>query len=202
MARAKGVVTLTEQQRAILERLSRSRTEAQRLVERAQIILMSAEDRLNVEQAEEIGVNHQRIRRWRCRWADRQEGLAAAEAEGASTRDLEALIIEVLSDDYRSGTPPRITPEQIAQIIAVGCEQPSECGRPVSHWTPRELADEVVKRGIVDRISPRHVARFFGGGRSEAAPVPLLAQRQDQGRRSRGVRRGRAGGLRGVRDGG
>lgn len=202
MARAKGVVNLSAQQRAILERLSRSRTEAQRLVERAQIVLMSAAGQLNVEQAEKLGVNHRRIRRWRRRWADRPEGLEAAEAEGASPRDLEALIVEVLSDDYRSGTPPRFTPEQIPQIIAVACEQPSDCGRPVTHWTPRELVDEVVKREIVDRISPRHVARFFGGGRSETASVPLLAQCQDEGDRSLRVRLGRSSGLRGVRDGG
>jgi transposase-like protein len=37
----------------------------------------------------------------------------------------------------------------------------AECGRPVTHWTPRELADEAVKRKIVSSISPRHVGRFL-----------------------------------------
>ena len=54
--------------------------------------------------------------------------------------------------------------EQLTQIIAVACEQPEECGRPVTHWTPKELADEVVKRGIVDTISPRHVDRLLKRG--------------------------------------
>jgi len=31
----------------------------------------------------------------------------------------------------------------------------------VSSWTPRELADEAVKRGIVTSISPRTVERFL-----------------------------------------
>ena len=42
----------------------------------------------------------------------------------------------------------------------MACETPEKSGRPVSHWTPRKLADEVVKRGIVPSISVRHVGRF------------------------------------------
>jgi hypothetical protein len=33
--------------------------------------------------------------------------------------------------------------------------------RPISHWTPRELADEAIQRQILTRISPRHVGRFL-----------------------------------------
>ena len=54
--------------------------------------------------------------------------------------------------------------EPLAMIIAVACELPEDCGRPVTHWTPREWVDEVVKRGIVDSISPRHVDRLLKGG--------------------------------------
>jgi hypothetical protein len=31
----------------------------------------------------------------------------------------------------------------------------------VSHWTPTELAAEAIKRGIVEKISPRSVGRFL-----------------------------------------
>lgn len=187
MAHAKGKVLVSDRVRAILERIARAKKEQQQLVERARIVLMSAEGQLNIKQAQAIGVDSQRVRRWRRRWEAKQAGLAAAEAEGAKDSDLEALVVEVLSDGYRSGAPARITPEQVASIIAVACEPPSECGRPVSHWTPRELAAEVLKRGIVDRISPRHVARFFRGGRSQATQVQVLAQPQDKRQRSRGV---------------
>ena len=37
-------------------------------------------------------------------------------------------------------------------IITVACEPPEKSGRPVTHWTPRELTDEVIKRGIVASI--------------------------------------------------
>ena len=39
-----------------------------------------------------------------------------------------------------------------------------DSGRPITHWTPPELADEAKKRGIVESISPRSVGRFLGRG--------------------------------------
>jgi putative transposase len=50
--------------------------------------------------------------------------------------------------------------EQWCQIIALACEPPEASARPISHWTPRELADEARKRGIVATISARHVGRL------------------------------------------
>lgn len=40
-------------------------------------------------------------------------------------------------------------------------EDPNDSDRPISHWTPSELAEEVVGRGIVETISPRSVGRFL-----------------------------------------
>ena len=41
--------------------------------------------------------------------------------------------------------------------MAVACEPPGDSGRPLSQWTPRELAEEAVQRGIVPSISARTV---------------------------------------------
>lgn len=71
------------------------------------------------------------------------------------------MIIGVLSDATRSGGSLKFSPEQVAQIIALACEPPSDGGLPVSHWTPPELALEAANRGIADRISPRQVDRFL-----------------------------------------
>jgi len=43
------------------------------------------------------------------------------------------------------------------QIINPACRLPEQCGRPVTAWTPRELAEEAVGQGIVAAISPRSV---------------------------------------------
>ena len=45
--------------------------------------------------------------------------------------------------------------------MAVACELPEQSDRPITHWTTRELADEVIKREIVPSISVRTVGRFL-----------------------------------------
>ena len=100
--------------------------------------------------------------------------LSEVEAE-EEEKQLGTLIGTVLSDAPRRGRPITFTPEQICQIVAVACESPQACGRPVTQWTPGELADEVIKRGIVESISPRSVGRFLKRSRSETPSVSVLA---------------------------
>jgi putative transposase len=154
-------IELTPRQRAVLEPLANAKTAPQQLVERARIILMSADARENQEQANKLGVDRQRVRRWRWRWARASTKLARAEAAGATDKDFEKLVLGVLADKLRPGVPPKFTPEQVAAIIALACEPPADSGLPISHWTPPELAREAIKRGIVEAISARQVDRFL-----------------------------------------
>jgi len=166
MARA-PTLTLSTRQRGILERWRRNKADTPaRLVERSTIILLSADGVSNEGIGRQLRVDRQRARRWRTRWVAAEERLAAAEQEGANDKDLAALLRELLSDEPRPGGPSTFTAEQLTQIIAVACELPEESGLPVTHWTPQELADEVMKRGIVETISARHVDRLLKGGTS------------------------------------
>ena len=117
-----------------------------------------------------------------------------AEQDNASAPQLLALIEDILDDGDRPGTPPTFTPEQVVQIVAVACEPPEKSGRPLSHWTTRELADEVKKRQIVADIHPTTVGLFLKRGGLAAAPQPLLAQQQPG--RSGSVPAASGGGLR------
>ncbi|MFH1530145.1 MAG: helix-turn-helix domain-containing protein, partial [Pseudomonadota bacterium] len=117
-----------------------------------------------VEQGRQLGVDQQLARRWRRRWLEAYERLEMAEEKGASDKDLEKLLVEVLSDRLRAGVTPTFSAEQLTKIIAIACELPEESGRPVTHWTPKEVANEAIKRGIVETISPRHVDRLLKGG--------------------------------------
>jgi transposase len=74
---------------------------------------------------------------------------------------LRAALSRVLSDAPRSGSPGKFTAEQLTQLFAVACEDPKESGRPITDWTPRELAAELQKRGIVVAISPSQVRRLL-----------------------------------------
>ena len=81
---------------------------------------------------------------------------------GASDKALTTMIVVALqSITPRSGTPATFMVEQIVQIVAVRREDLADLGRPVSHWMPREVAEEVRKRGIVETISTRSVGRFL-----------------------------------------
>jgi len=173
-------ITLTRRVRAVLERMARATTIEFRLAERVRIVLRSANDERCVDQARALGVDAQRVRRWRRRFAGAAELFAGAEAQEATDDELEGLITEVLGDEYRCGVPPKFTPDQIAQVIALACEEPEKFGIPVTHWTARDLARAAKEQGIVDDISPRHVGRFFRGGRDQASPVKVLAQPKDR----------------------
>jgi putative transposase len=180
MGRQAPTLVVSARQGVILERLARQRTMERRLAERVQIVLWSAEGKPTVEQASALGVDAQRVSRWRHRWNEASERLAGLEADGVSDQKLEEILLEVLADEDRSGAPPKFSAEQLAQIISLACQDPKTLGLPVTHWTPRELALEAQRRGIVASISPRHIARFFGGGRASSSSVALLAQPEDR----------------------
>jgi len=170
-------IELTVRQRKILERLARRETSTQRLVRRCNIVLAAAEGGNNAQVGQRLNIQRGTARTWRERWVAAAAGLLLAEEEGIDDKALTELIEQVLADEPRPGAPGVFEPEQIVQVIAVACEEPQESGRPVTHWTPRELADEVVKRGIVTSISPRSVGRFLKGSGLEAPSEPLLAAR-------------------------
>ena len=107
MALAKGIVVLSVAQRAALERLVRAYTTPQHIAERARIVLMSAESKLNVVQAAALGVDPQRVRRWRVRWAACQPAIAAAEADQGEDVYIDDLVLSLLADEQRAGRKPR-----------------------------------------------------------------------------------------------
>lgn len=163
-------VVLSVRLRGVLEQLARRQTSAQRLVRRLQIVLAAAAGRNNEAIARQYGLDRSTVRIWRTRWLVSAPHLEAAITAGDDDRLLARLVSDALEDAPRAGAPPTFTAEQVVQIVALACEPPPASDRPVSHWTPRELADEAVKRAIVPAISPRSVGRFLGSGR---APTPL-----------------------------
>ena len=147
------VIELTESVRQGLMALTRRHTIPQQIALRARIILAAAKGNNNCEIARQWGISVDMVRLWRGRWI----GLQAASLEDLNLEDR-------LTDVPRSGRPAQITPEQQCQIVALACEAPSISGRPISQWTGREIADEIVKREIVTRISPRHASRLLKRG--------------------------------------
>src|SRR5712692_7059376 len=146
---------LTLDERRDLTALVRRHTAPQQLVLRARIILLAADGLNNSQIARTLGLEADTVRLWRQRW---QTWQAVALADRS--------VAERLTDAPRSGCPARITPEQGCRIVALACEAPSAAGRPISQWTGREIAAEIVSRGIVPTISGRHAARLLKRGTS------------------------------------
>lgn len=168
-------IVLTERQREILESIARRPTSTQQQVLRARIVLQTAKGKTNLQIAADLGIDRDTVSKWRSRWAGAREALAAVEEQTEQGKPLREQIEQILRDAYRPGSPGKFTAEQVCQIISVACEDPEESGRPVSDWTPRELAEEVIQRNIVPSISPRQVGRFLKSGRLETASHAVLA---------------------------
>jgi transposase len=147
-----------------LEQLIKRYKVGQQIVLRARIILAAAEGKSNCQIARELGVSRQMVRLWRERWLQLQP-IALSELS----------VEERLEDLPRPGAPARITAAQRCQIEALACEKPEASERPISHWTGREIADEIIKRGIVTQISARHAGRLLKRSGSQTAFDPLLA---------------------------
>src|SRR5262245_11264114 len=171
-------VALPARQRALLQQLQQRQTAPQRLARRVAILLALDAEPCVEAAARRLGLTRLTVRHWRDRWLAAAAGLRQAEQDQATDRALLCLIEQALDDAPRPGGPATFSPEQVVAVVAVACEPPGRSGRPISHWTGRELADEVKKRRIVDDISPRSVGRFLKTGRVAAAQEPLLAQRQ------------------------
>ena len=170
-------ISLTENQRAALQEIVRGRLTPQSEALRARIILEADSGARNAHIADNLHIQRQTVRLWRNRWADKAEIIEQIEAKEDSKK-LCASIREVLADDSRSGCPPKFTADLICRIVALACTSPADFDRPISHWTARELADEPTKRKIVERISLRSVARFFGSGRPQTPQVSILAHQR------------------------
>jgi len=146
---------LSEAERTELERLVKRHTVSQQIALRGRIIQAAAAGKNNSQIAKELQVGRQMVRVWRERWLHLQ---------AITLSDLS--VEERLEDLPRPGAPLQITADQRCQIEALACEKPEGSERPISHWTAREIADEIMKRGIVERISARHAGRLLKRGRS------------------------------------
>ena len=140
-------IDLPQAEREQLQQLVKRHRTPQQLAKRARIILMADEGCSNHEIARQLQLTRDTVRLWRRRWAV---------SEG-----LDLLSEERLSDLERPGAPAKFSLEQVTQLYAVACEDPKASERPISQWTSRELAAELVKREIVESISVRHVGRLL-----------------------------------------
>jgi len=147
------VVDLSAAERQALEKLVKAHSTEQQLAQRARILLTASQGLNNEQIGRELHVGVDMVRYWRQRWL-----------AGQAIPLRELSVEERLHDLPRAGKPSAITADQLCQIMALACEKPEQSARPISQWSGREIADEIMKRGIVAQISPRHAARLLKRG--------------------------------------
>jgi transposase len=160
MSGSAAKLLITERQQAVLRRMAAAPTSPVRLAQRAEVILRAFERQENQAIAAAIGLDPTAVGLWRRRWVRAWPKLVAIECTETHAAFRRA-IQDVLSDRPRSGNPGKFTPEQVTQILALACEPPQRSGRPITHWTYKELADEARERGIVPSISEAQVGRYL-----------------------------------------
>jgi transposase len=130
---------LTAEERQAVARLAHSRTDAARLVPRAQLIERLADGEPPGAVAEQVGMSRNQL----------YQGLHRFNAEG----------LEGLHDRPRKGRPPTYSPEQVAEILATALTSPQELGLPYGCWTLdrleaylNEQKGSAIKRSRIDEI--------------------------------------------------
>ncbi len=133
--RVAPTVTLTDQQREMLEQWARGRSLPARQVERARIVLLAATGRQDLEIAGELGISNQKAARWRKRFL--AAGMAGLE-----------------KDAPRPGRTPSIPAATVQKVIRLTTQ---ERPRNATHWSTRSMAAAVgISEASVRRIWKAH----------------------------------------------
>ena len=113
-------ITLTDEERAMLEEIVRAPTSEQRMVTRAPVVLAAADGKPNRQIAGEVGLSERKVGVWRNRFAEQR-------AEG-------------LRDLPRPGKPRVYDHDKQVEVFKTACSPPPE---GETHWTVRSLAEAV-----------------------------------------------------------
>jgi transposase/uncharacterized protein YerC len=116
--RPKQVLELSDSEREQLVRWERRRKSSQALALRSRIVLQCAEGRSNKDVATACGVTTATVGKWRRRFCE--------------------LRLDGLCDEPRPGRPPRITAEQVEDVVVRTLESTPE---NATHWSRSKMAE-------------------------------------------------------------
>jgi transposase len=127
------VRVVSDEERAALGRMARSRTLGAGLVRRAQIVLHALEGLKAPEIGARMELGGVTVRHW----------LKRFNARG----------LQGLEEDVRTGRPPTYSAEQRSAVINTALTPPTELGLPFASWTLDRLVAYLVTQGIAMRRS-------------------------------------------------
>ena len=147
MRRAETTITLSEIEREQLEAVVRTRTAAQREVQRARLVLLAADGMANTAIAQEVGLSRSRVVTWRQRFG--RERLAGLRDEA---RPGEASALRQGDGAAQPGSAGHRASRGVCELERTfGCEGPGGClggpglAGPADPWDPTPAASELVR---------------------------------------------------------
>lgn len=144
---APRAIEVTTEEQTQLDQLVARHGTPQQIALRARIVLQAAAGANNQAIARSLEISRDMVKLWRKRWY-----------QGTQRQQP---VLERLQDAPRPGGPLTFEAEVVTYLFALACSDPTDYDRPISQWTPRELADELIHQEIVSSISARHVGRLL-----------------------------------------
>lgn len=115
--RPRQPLTVTDEEREVLERWSRRPKSPHSIAQRARIVLLAADDMSNKDVAAKVGVNPATVLKWRKRFLENR--------------------LDGLIDEPRPGAPRKIGDADVEAVVVCTLEEtPSDA----THWSTRDLA--------------------------------------------------------------
>jgi len=157
LAKTKYYIELSAEDKAWLQSLIENPETPEKSVTKAKILLVSDvsyPEKLSVPKvAELVGTSHTTVQKTRAIYAS--DGIAAAVLRKKFSEEHPELAVNRTDYSRRSS---KLTDENIEKIRALRDSEPPE---GYKKWTYTLLAEECMKRGIVDKIGKTTIARYF-----------------------------------------
>jgi transposase len=158
-------IPMTTLQFTLLQEEGNKRTTQQQFSTRICLLLKASQGHSNSQIARDLSLSLNTVKSWRRRWQNSYVQLCKYESnmqdQGLSRHNYLQVLLNELRDLPRSGTRKQISMEEEEQIVALASEEPQDYGVEMSSWTHEMLAKVAIARGIVQKISSRHVGNIL-----------------------------------------
>ena len=141
LPKSKTIPVMSARILEIITEISNSRSYSTCLKQRSLIQVHASQGKTNKEIAELIDLHHSHVGKWRRRFIEGLDRLQSIEKEFPNR--LRQEIIDLLSDEPRSGAPRTYTSMQRDAIIKTACNYPRDYGLEGSQWFLRLLVQAV-----------------------------------------------------------
>lgn len=153
-------ITLHDREIKAFQSLIQSSTTGQEMLKRCRIILEFSEGKTKYSINKKYGIPYNTMSKWIKVWKSKERILKETDSDA----EIKKRILSILKDAPRSGAPKKFQEHEVCNIIALACSNPEDVEVPLSHWSCRTLAREVVNQGLVKSISFKQIANFLKSG--------------------------------------